>query len=177
MGRPQARYYLSSPFPLAPRQTGRARLQASGFPVLFVHVTAAMCPSCMNLVVACPTDDQRLSVSCDHDLRPVGQLASSWPMEILQFPYVVDFAILRCATDLTAISQESLTEFRTDIPDGFRGVIEDCTHTSFQGNATPLGNQWLFASSFKLNLQACAWAVRGLNHRLVPFVDVRHAET
>ncbi len=38
LGRPQARCCWYSPFPPAPRQTGRARFQASGFPVVAYRI-------------------------------------------------------------------------------------------------------------------------------------------
>lgn len=75
-------------------------------------------------------EDERLTVTDNHDFRPVRECLASLLVEVGKFPHMVNFDLFRRTANFALICQEPFDEFRP--PGSANGyvIFEDCIQLS-----------------------------------------------
>ncbi len=102
----------------------------------------------MYFPVTGPTDDQRFSLSCSHQLDPCWPFPSSLSFEVCQFAYVGDFNVFRRLAEFTGIGQHSLQNFCPCVHWLWELVENGCFWGWDELQPSKLGDQRLLSFAF-----------------------------
>ncbi len=122
------------------------------------------------------TENQRLATACRHRFDPLRLVSACVCGEVFQSSNVVHFNVIGCPTVLAGVGQEAFFEFCASSIDARWLVIEDCSAVPLQGNASPLGDQWLLAFSHSHNLESLIGSPLHGDRRFVALVALVHRE-
>ena len=101
----------------------------------------------MYLHVTGPTDYQRFSLSCCHQLDPCWPFFPPLPFEVCEFSDMMDFDIFGCLAEFTGIRQKSLQDLCPCVHWFWALVENGCLWAWDELQAPKLGNKWLLSFS------------------------------
>jgi hypothetical protein len=110
----------------------------------------------MNNLVTCSADDQSFASASGHPSDPRRFFALPWSVQVGEFTDMVNFTVLRAATQLAYLCQKALHHLTATIEYGFGVIVEDGVFLPSQLNASEPRYQGMFhipVNNFSENLK------------------------